>query len=605
MKNKIVFLLCILVLLFTGCSDKEGMDQNSKLDKQVVAEKKQADEQEINENKEEVKENKENLQKNNSECTLLPKSRINDGKIKWGYVDAKNYDKFVIEPIYDRAELFDKEGIAVVYLNDKAAIINKEGKLLIDFDKYNSIETFNLPYVIAISFSEEGSKRDLLSINGKVVEFFKLKENFLYFDKEYGVFIREEYGDSFEYLDLKENRTIYINSSYEKWKEDITKINNIDVLEKKDKDGYDYRLYGIRDNDNKIVLRSEYGYIEKIADNFFSVMKYDENFYGQESMFFDFSKKALFNIKGEQITDFKYYDIKQIDQNIFWVYEEKQGYFIDGNGKIIEEYPKLNYNYLVSKDKDILIFTSENYDRNSDFIYYNTEGKFIGEQNIYSVSDNCKIFSKKNSEYYGYSTIYPEIELKDKKIQEKINLGIKQNFIFPYSEENLNEETDEEIEESWLSESSQTDFEVKKFNSILQIQKGNSWYSIGAAHGLYDVEYLLFDINTGENINANSLFNDEKNWRKKVSELVRDKYKDTDYFVFDAEGKNDIELAKLFERDDYNIFFDRNKIMIYYDLYELTPYSDGIPCFEIKIKEIEDYLNKESELYKNILMEDK
>jgi len=152
MKNKIVFLLCILVLLFTGCSDKEGMDQNSKLDKQVVAEKKQADEQEINENKEEVKENKENLQKNNSECTLLPKSRINDGKIKWGYVDAKNYDKFVIEPIYDRAELFDKEGIAVVYLNDKAAIINKEGKLLIDFDKYNSIETFNLPYVIAISF---------------------------------------------------------------------------------------------------------------------------------------------------------------------------------------------------------------------------------------------------------------------------------------------------------------------------------------------------------------------------------------------------------------------------------------------------------------------
>ena len=103
----------------------------------------------------------------------------------------------------------------------------------------------------------------------------------------------------------------------------------------------------------------------------------------------------------------------------------------------------------------------------------------------------------------------------------------------------------------------------------------------GGAHGMTIVKALSFDVTTGQQYELKDLFKPDSDYVTVLSKIIEQKIKDWE-----------IQLLEPFTqiRPDQDFYFADHSLVIYFQLYEITPYAWGFPYFPIPILDIQDII---------------
>lgn len=103
----------------------------------------------------------------------------------------------------------------------------------------------------------------------------------------------------------------------------------------------------------------------------------------------------------------------------------------------------------------------------------------------------------------------------------------------------------------------------------------------GGAHGLTIVQSLTFDVITGKQYALKELFKPDSDYVKVLSSIIEKKI-----------VKWEVPLLEEFKgiRSDQNFYIADHSLVIYFQIYEITPYVYGFPYFPIAIKDIENII---------------
>ncbi|SFI32858.1 protein of unknown function [Paenibacillus sp. UNC496MF] len=125
-------------------------------------------------------------------------------------------------------------------------------------------------------------------------------------------------------------------------------------------------------------------------------------------------------------------------------------------------------------------------------------------------------------------------------------------------------------------------FEIKtNEKNVLSLSLFNYAYT-GGAHGLTLQESLSFDAATGKAFTLAELFKPGSDYVKRLSDLVRAQI-----------AERQIETFEPFKsiRPDQPFYIADRALVIYFALYEITPYAFGFPYFPISVYDVSDIVN--------------
>ncbi|MEH7226556.1 DUF3298 domain-containing protein [Bacillus sp. JJ1566] len=131
-------------------------------------------------------------------------------------------------------------------------------------------------------------------------------------------------------------------------------------------------------------------------------------------------------------------------------------------------------------------------------------------------------------------------------------------------------------------------YEIKNNQrQVLSLTQSNYTYHDKAAHGMTFIRSLTFDLRRGRRCDLKDLFKPGSDYVKRLSELIHTQIKE-----------RKIELIFEFTTISPNqAFYIADKtLVIYFQLYDLTPYVFGFPMFPISVYEIQDIIDEDGPL---------
>jgi len=111
----------------------------------------------------------------------------------------------------------------------------------------------------------------------------------------------------------------------------------------------------------------------------------------------------------------------------------------------------------------------------------------------------------------------------------------------------------------------------------------------GGAHGLTIIQSLTFDVTTGKQYALKDLFKPSSNYVDVLSKIISKKIVEWDVPLL-------VEFTGI--RPDQDFYIADHSLIIYFQVYELTPYVYGFPYFPIAIKDIEHIIRQDGPLNK-------
>ncbi|MDB0438986.1 DUF3298 and DUF4163 domain-containing protein [Clostridioides difficile] len=196
----------------------------------------------------------------------------------------------------------------------------------------------------------------------------------------------------------------------------------------------------------------------------------------------------------------------------------------------------------------------------------------------------------KNDEYIESTINMPIITNSNKIVERSTNDRIK-NDIFEFynksykdAKQYLKDNPDEE--NKFVAN---VDFELKKnTDSALSIKVRYYTYS-GGAHGYYqDIAYNV-DMRTGKFLELMDLFKDNTKYKEVIDDEIKQQITELE--------KKDKENVGIYNfkgiKENQNFYLQDDNLVIYFDLYDITPYAAGIPEFSINKKLISYMLKSE------------
>lgn len=131
-------------------------------------------------------------------------------------------------------------------------------------------------------------------------------------------------------------------------------------------------------------------------------------------------------------------------------------------------------------------------------------------------------------------------------------------------------------------------FEIKNNQrGVLSLTIGNYTYHYHAAHGNTIIKSLTFDIDTGKNYQLHELFKPNSNYLKRLDEIIKKQIKERDIPIING---------FVGVKPDQDYYIADKALVIYYQLYVMTPYVFGFPMFPISVYEIQDIIKEDSPL---------
>ncbi|MFJ7828256.1 DUF3298 and DUF4163 domain-containing protein [Psychrobacillus sp. NPDC096623] len=113
----------------------------------------------------------------------------------------------------------------------------------------------------------------------------------------------------------------------------------------------------------------------------------------------------------------------------------------------------------------------------------------------------------------------------------------------------------------------------------------------GGAHGLTVSKSLTFDIKTGKQYVLSVLFKPVSNYVKVLSDMIEKKMVEWNVPLLE-------DFTQI--RSDQDFYIADHSLVVYFQVYELTPYVYGFPYFPISIKDLEEIVREGGILEKMI-----
>lgn len=566
---------------------------------------------------------------------LYPAYKKEGNQKKWGYLG--NDGSFIIEPNFELTEEFNEKGLGKIYLEGKIGLIDKNGAIVLEpvYDAIGDMEEGVLSavkgdryyildmmgnelfsskeyvflgvssdqYIVAAEEDKDGNvKMGYINKNGKVLiepkysEAWNFKNNRalvktendqkLIIDKngdiikklkyenvlpddENKTFVFSDENNLFGYLD--ENGDILVEPRFKNafhFKDGMAIVSF-------DDDSNDSGKWGVIDISGKFVLKPDFTYISYLGEGLFAVSK--DKIEGSEI----YAKKAIINKDGEQLTDFKYYNVgDKIENGYISVSDNKKTFFIDIEGKKVSDLPEIEgVGHITLKDS---IIKASIDDRLS---YYNKSGKVIWkEDNTYKLKDNILIKENKYNPTLGLSIYYPKLEnLENKKVEEKINNQLYKLFI-----NNMVDKVKEEEKNTTVK----IDYKIKIYNDLLIVQKNCFNCKMIDEKIIPTEETYHIDLNTGNLYELKNLFKPNVNYVKRLTDIIRNEMEEKggegEYFLEEFSGI----------KEEQNFILFKDYLQLYFYPSEVGSHTDGFPRFNIPYEEINDILDTDSSFWK-------
>ncbi|MCK4260687.1 MAG: DUF3298 domain-containing protein [Halanaerobiales bacterium] len=115
-------------------------------------------------------------------------------------------------------------------------------------------------------------------------------------------------------------------------------------------------------------------------------------------------------------------------------------------------------------------------------------------------------------------------------------------------------------------------------NDLLSL--GITYYEYtGGAHGMYYLESYNIDLKTGNQLSLKE-FADREDYKEIINEEIKKQIEEEKELYFEGDF---ISIS-----DDPPFYIEDDNIVIYFSLYEIAPYSSGMPTFEIPISRMQN-----------------
>jgi hypothetical protein len=464
---------------------------------------------------------------------------LGNGKTSCGYVDKSG--KVVIDPQYEIAGDF-VNGKALVRIGKGTyGIINNKGSILkkLYYDNLYSLRDD----VICYSQKDDNGydKYGFICTDGKVLISAKFTWAARYYEEE----------PKFH--------------------------NGLAIVSLEDDSGLEY---GLINKKGEYIIPPKHGYISEIGNGLYSVSEGNTYLYGNDYRNW---KKAIFDGHGRKLTDFKYYDIKLINDNEVSVTDDKETYIINKNGKESNLFKKFKGAGFFNKlDKLYKLEIDGN------LYYFNTSGKEIWRSdNTFDIGKELKV--ERHIFRSNRFTIinYPQVRggLK-KNLLNMINSKLKQNFIGSIKVSKNEKGID--------AQDVSVDFNAEINKDLLIITYYKTDYPIGNDDYIPDEQELQFDIDLkdGTFYNLHDLFKKGTLYKKTLVDKIRNKmvrYNKLTGRNLYAADRNDLDIG--------NLEIKKDAIYIYYSPCKVTPDAEGASGFSVPYKDIMSIIDINGKLW--------
>lgn len=182
----------------------------------------------------------------------------------------------------------------------------------------------------------------------------------------------------------------------------------------------------------------------------------------------------------------------------------------------------------------------------------------------------------------GMTIYYPEImNMPNRSVQKKMN-----QEIFQLTEQLVKKQ----YIEQGLDHFDQIigTYEIKtNERNILSLSLTNYAISAHAAHGLTIIKSLTFNTETGQTYQLEDLFKPDSNYVEVLSRIIE----------LQIEAR-DISLLHEFTEinPDQDFYIADKSLVIYFQLYEITPHYVGLPMFPISVFKLSDIYEEDGPL---------
>ena len=554
MKRKILLpmLYVSMIAFVVGCSvDKQkGSRDAGSADTTINQEEYEAVEIPLDTNKE-LQSDTETEQQ-----VFLPAYQMVNGAKRYGFIDTAG--EFVVEPAYTSVKDFSDER-AVVRDMEQTLVIDTEGNVV--FRSAFDIEPFHNGAAIVSQIVEDKYVKGFINTEGDMI-LPPVYEKADSFNEDGFALVSPEKG-IYEKID----KSGKVQESY-KLEEQYSHVVEF-------KDGYiiysdfDSMNIGVVDYKGNQIIEPDYSGIKYLGDDLFAVYALtDEPFVPEYAR-----PAALFNSHGEQLTEFRYYDITEFNKGYASVTNDRYTYFINEKGEAVEELPKFTgRGTLKLVGTDIIkaeIDSDLNYRQKDNTVLWQNDRTQI-------LAPELQVKANKIKRNKYITIYYPVIEGLDASVQNVVNDRLYGLF----TQGRVNSEAEDYL-------SVEDDFTAKLQKNLIVIKKTGYDFYFGAAHGMPLQEYYYINRNTGDFYELKDLFNENSDYESRINSILSKRIKE------ESENEEGSFFTDSFQgiHEDPNFIITEDSVIIYFTPMEIAAYAEGFPEFVIPFEEIHDLID--------------
>ncbi|HET7578751.1 MAG TPA: DUF3298 domain-containing protein [Bacillales bacterium] len=176
----------------------------------------------------------------------------------------------------------------------------------------------------------------------------------------------------------------------------------------------------------------------------------------------------------------------------------------------------------------------------------------------------------------GTTIYYPQVfNLPNPNVQQMIN-----QTIYRTVQTLIQQQSQQQGAESFTEMLGTYELKTNERN-VLSLTLSNYAYAYQHAHGLTLMKSLTFDVRTGKLYSLKELFKPGSDYVKVLSAIVKKQIKDRQIQTLD-------NFTAI--RPDQDYYIADKCLVLYFQLYEITPYYVGFPMFPISVYEIQDII---------------
>lgn len=239
----------------------------------------------------------------------------------------------------------------------------------------------------------------------------------------------------------------------------------------------------------------------------------------------------------------------------------------------------------------------KNYNKDSNFLTYYSY-KQLSANDIFTIEEKT---DNENNKFFKADIKYPYLKIKSNynkkddtqtKIIQNINSTISNTVT---TAKDKIEKGSEEYKKSYEADSNKDNTIKYQYEAIYNYKiayNKNNILSIpltmyeftGGAHGLTNIKSFNYDLVKEKELKLEDLFKANSNYKEVINNHIKEEIsKQPENYFQGQDGFSSI-------KDNQDFYISDEGIVIYFSLYDIAPYSSGIPMFTITWDEIIDYL---------------